>query len=201
MPRGPAGGAASRLLLRPPFFSSNLSCLPAALPAGPRDFGGTYDTKSTTQAAPDPDGPPFAPWCAADGRSGGLHHGGPGCHNESVCRAWAEFTAANEARRARDLAAFRAENDWSSVRIRERSGGGRPGRSREAPAVVIDLDALELPDCAGCGEKSKRVRCRTMDLDGPGRTGAIYTCRNVRCRKRREVIGRYFLRREMYGDH
>lgn len=68
-------------------------------------------------------------------------------------------------------------------------------------AVVIDLDALELPDCAGCGEKSKRVRCRTMDLDGPGRTGAIYTCRNVRCRKRREVIGRYFLRREMYGDH
>lgn len=68
-------------------------------------------------------------------------------------------------------------------------------------AVVIDLDALELPDCAGCGEKSKRVRCRTMDLDGPGRTGAIYTCRNVRCRQRREVIERYFLRREMYGDH
>lgn len=67
--------------------------------------------------------------------------------------------------------------------------------------MVIDLDALELPDCAGCGEKSKKVRCRTMDLDGPGRTSAIYTCRNVRCRQRREVIGRYFLRREMYGDH
>lgn len=77
------------------------------------------------------------------------------------------------------------------------SGDEVGGRS----AVVIELDALELPDCAGCGEKSKRVRCRTMDLDGPGRTGAIYTCRNVRCRKRREVIGRYFLRREMYGDH
>lgn len=84
---------------------------------------------------------------------------------------------------------------------KEQSGGGLRGRSREAPAVVIDLDALELPDCAGCGEKSKRVRCRTMDLDGPGRAGAIYTCRNVRCRRRREVIGRYFLRREMYGDH
>lgn len=84
---------------------------------------------------------------------------------------------------------------------KEQPGGGLRGRSREAPAVVIDLDALELPDCAGCGDKTKRVRCRTMDLDGPGRAGAIYTCRNVRCRQRREVIGRYFLRREMYGDH
>ena len=125
----PPPPAASLFLFRSVLSSRGAAC------GAPGFFGGTYDTKSTTQAAPDPDGPPFAPWCAADGRSGGLHHGGPGmsrlidspcqdcpnrrpgCHNASVCRAWAEFTAANEARRARDLAAFRAENDWSSVRI------------------------------------------------------------------------------------
>ena len=51
----------------------------------------------------------------------------PGCHNGAVCRAWGEFEAANEARRARNLAAFRAENDWSSVRVQRAVWWRPPG--------------------------------------------------------------------------
>ena len=64
-------------------------------------------------------------------------------------------------------------------------------------AEIINLDAGLLPDCAACQESTKRVMTRTMDVEGPGVPGVIYTCDNRPCKDMRNTIGAYILRKEM----
>ena len=64
-------------------------------------------------------------------------------------------------------------------------------------AEIITLDAGLLPDCAACQEATKRVIARTMDVDGPGVPGVIYTCDNRHCKAKRNTVGDYILRKEI----
>ena len=64
-------------------------------------------------------------------------------------------------------------------------------------AEIITLDAGLLPDCAACQEATKRVMARTMDVEGPGVPGVIYTCDNRPCKAKRNAVGAYILRKEM----
>lgn len=64
-------------------------------------------------------------------------------------------------------------------------------------AEIITLDAGLLPDCAACQEATKRVMARTMDVEGPGVPGVIYTCDNRPCKAKRNAVGAYILRKEI----
>lgn len=64
-------------------------------------------------------------------------------------------------------------------------------------AEIINLDAGLLPDCATCAETTKRVAAHTMDVEGPGVPGVIYTCDNRPCKDRKNAIGAYILRKEI----
>lgn len=54
----------------------------------------------------------------------------------------------------------------------------------------------EFPDCEACNELSKRVIARTIDLDGPGKVGFLYSCDNKICRKKKEAVFGYYVRKE-----
>ena len=64
-------------------------------------------------------------------------------------------------------------------------------------AEIINLDVGLLPDCAACQEATKRVAARTMDVEGPGVPGVIYTCDNWPCKAKRNAVGAYILRKEI----
>ena len=55
----------------------------------------------------------------------------------------------------------------------------------------------ELPDCEACEEISKRLIARTIDLDGPGKVGRLYSCDNKVCAKKKWAAFGYLLRKEM----
>ena len=67
-------------------------------------------------------------------------------------------------------------------------------------AEIISLGVDLLPDCAACAEPTKRVAARTMDVEGPGVPGVIYTCDNRPCKARKNAIGAYILRKEKQND-
>ena len=48
-----------------------------------------------------------------------------------------------------------------------------------------------------CQEATKRVMARTMDVEGPGVPGVIYTCDNRPCKAKRNAVGAYILRKEI----
>lgn len=58
--------------------------------------------------------------------------------------------------------------------------------------MIIDLSALDYPDCEACDEPSRRVIAKTFDLDGPGRVGHLYTCDQS---KKCDAVTCYLLRR------
>ena len=62
---------------------------------------------------------------------------------------------------------------------------------------IINLGVDLLPDCEACTEATKRVLSRTMDVDGPGVPGVIYTCDHRPCKERRKAVGAYILRKEI----
>lgn len=64
-------------------------------------------------------------------------------------------------------------------------------------AEITTLDASLLPDCAACQEATKRVMARTMDVEGPGVPGVIYTCDNRPCKAKKNAVGAYILRKEI----
>lgn len=55
----------------------------------------------------------------------------------------------------------------------------------------------EFPDCEACEDTSKRVTARTIDLDGPGKVGHLYSCDNKACAKKKWAVLGYHLRKEM----
>lgn len=64
-------------------------------------------------------------------------------------------------------------------------------------AEIINLGVDILPDCAACQEATKRVMARTMDVEGAGVPGVIYTCDNRPCKAKRNAVGAYILRKEI----
>lgn len=61
--------------------------------------------------------------------------------------------------------------------------------------MIIPLDGM--PDCDSCRDPSKRIMARTMDLEGPGQKGILWTCDNKDCRRKKNAAGSYILRREL----
>ena len=59
---------------------------------------------------------------------------------------------------------------------------------------IVDLNKIDLPDCKACTDPTKRVLGRTMDMEGPGIPGALYVCKNRRCRDRQDEIVKYITR-------
>ena len=64
---------------------------------------------------------------------------------------------------------------------------------------VIDLTNYDSPNCKLCADQTKRITGMVFDAEGPGITTAIYTCKNRKCRKIRNVKDMFLLRREIYG--
>lgn len=63
------------------------------------------------------------------------------------------------------------------------------------------IDLAGYAACGGeieaCQEATKRVMARTMDVEGPGVPGVIYTCDNRPCKAKRNAVGAYILRKEI----
>lgn len=64
---------------------------------------------------------------------------------------------------------------------------------------VIDLTNYDSPDCKLCADQTKRITGMVFDAEGSGITTAIYTCKNRKCRKIRNVKDMFLLRRENNG--
>ena len=61
-------------------------------------------------------------------------------------------------------------------------------------AEIVDLNKIGLPDCKSCTDPTKQILARTMDVEGAGIPGVLYTCTNRRCRARRNEIAKYITR-------
>lgn len=61
---------------------------------------------------------------------------------------------------------------------------------------IVDLNKIDLPDCKVCTNATKRIRAYTMDVEGPGIPGVLYSCENKRCRDKRNEIAKYIMRVE-----
>lgn len=61
-------------------------------------------------------------------------------------------------------------------------------------AEIIDLNKIDLPDCKACTDYTKRISAYTMDVEGPGMPGVLYSCENRRCRAKRNEIAKYIMR-------
>lgn len=59
---------------------------------------------------------------------------------------------------------------------------------------IVDLNKTNLPDCKACTDATKRISAHTMDLEGPGIPGVLYSCKNRRCRAKRNEIAKYIMR-------
>ena len=64
-------------------------------------------------------------------------------------------------------------------------------------AEIVPLG--EIPDCETCQDISKRVIGKTIDLEGPGKVGAVYDCDNRECKKKINSHISYIIRKELYG--
>lgn len=60
---------------------------------------------------------------------------------------------------------------------------------------LINLAEIEAPDCSKCLEETKTVCGKTFDVEGPGKVGTIYDCNNMRCRRKKNDIELFRLRR------
>lgn len=61
---------------------------------------------------------------------------------------------------------------------------------------IIDLKKIDLPDCKACTDATKRICAYTMDVEGPGVPGVLYSCENKRCRTKWNEIAKYIMRVE-----
>ena len=52
----------------------------------------------------------------------------------------------------------------------------------------------DLPDCEKCTHPSKRIIGKTIDLEGPGKVGAVYDCDNLPCKRKTNVHVSYIIR-------
>lgn len=62
-------------------------------------------------------------------------------------------------------------------------------------AEIIDLTTLEIPDCDTCADPTKYKCGKSFDANGPGSVSAVYRCGNVKCKRRKDRIMYYILRR------
>lgn len=62
---------------------------------------------------------------------------------------------------------------------------------------LTDIDYLMTPYCSTCQEKTKRVSGHTFDLEGPGQVGTLYDCKNQKCKRIKDLKGKYLLRNEV----
>lgn len=74
-------------------------------------------------------------------------------------------------------------------------GMARPAEGVGMPKI-IDLNKMDLPYCKTCTDPTKRVLGSTMDIEGPGIPGVIYSCENRKCSARRYEIAKYIMRVE-----
>lgn len=63
---------------------------------------------------------------------------------------------------------------------------------------MIFLD--QFPDCESCKEPTKKVTGRTIDFGGPGKFGKLYSCDNNTCKKKRDAVAGYHIRKE-HNNH
>lgn len=61
---------------------------------------------------------------------------------------------------------------------------------------IVDLNEIDLPDCKACTDSTKRISGHTMDVEGPGIPGMLYSCENRRCRDKWNEIAKYIMRAE-----
>ena len=93
------------------------------------------------------------------------------------------------------VAVYKSEDCAMKMKRHVKRGTG----GKTVDEKVIDLTNYDSPDCKVCTDQTKRITGMVFDAEGPGITTAIYTCKNRKCRKIRNVKAMFLLRREIYG--
>ena len=59
---------------------------------------------------------------------------------------------------------------------------------------IIDLET-QYPNCSMCAERTRHIIGYAYDAIEAGRCTAIFDCKNEPCKKRKNLVGAYLLRR------